>query len=141
MDSLNLLRKGGTDFLCPINLDSLDLEGHYGSKMFTYFEIVVLGCNLDEGKCLPDTEIDHKEINFVSLKASPSLIDNENNTDKVISYHQDFTYFREIDTSSDQRTNIFFQKSLIRLKDDILDFLDIHEIELPLYQTGHRENY
>ena len=91
IESLNLIRKGGTDFLCPVNINSLDLEGHFGSDMFSYFEIVVLGCDLGEEQCLTDAEIDHKEINFVSLRASPSLLDNENNTDKVITYDQDFT--------------------------------------------------
>ena len=38
--------KKGTRFLCPTNLESLTVRGHYGASHFDYVRIQVNGCNL-----------------------------------------------------------------------------------------------
>lgn len=40
LDSIALTRKG-TKFLCPVNLESLVVRGHYGAKYFEYVKISI----------------------------------------------------------------------------------------------------
>ena len=32
------------NYLCPVDIQSLSLHGHYGSETFNYFEIKLTGC-------------------------------------------------------------------------------------------------
>ena len=98
------MRKGGTKFLCPVNLDSMILEGNFGSKVFKYIEIKAVNCNRDD--CLPHEELMNKSINFISLKSYPSLLKQDNSHDdhhnnaeegEVIEYCEDFSYFKYIE--------------------------------------------
>ena len=87
-----LVRSNSTMFLCPVGVKQLKLNGNIGSPDFNYVEIKMLGCN--ETDCLPDKDIFKTNINFVTLKATPSLILGE---EDVINYSQDFTFFKYID--------------------------------------------
>ena len=81
-------------FLCPIGLKNLKINGNIGSTDFNYVEIKMLGCN--ETVCLPDKDILKTSINFVQLKASPSLIQGE---EDVVTYTQDFSFFKFLDST------------------------------------------
>ena len=73
LDTLNLERKlEYKRTLCPADVDSLTVNGHYGSNLFEYVEIKVKGCELGED-CLPLEEVLNASINFVSLRSHPSL--------------------------------------------------------------------
>ena len=78
--------KKNSRFLCPTNLDSLVVRGHYGAKYFDYVHIRVNGCNLGT-ECYNNNEIMNKAINFISMKAHPSLL--ADNKDEIISYTLD----------------------------------------------------
>ena len=80
IDTLNLERKLAskrTRTLCPANVDSLRLNGHYGTNVFEYVEIKVFGCEEDD--CFPLEEVLTKSINFVSLRSHPSLQSHDSN--------------------------------------------------------------
>lgn len=84
-----------------------------------------MGCDLGPEKCLSDDKLASKSFNFVNLRSFPSLIGDD--IESVISYTQDFTYFKFIDPTRFQGTNLFFMESTIVLKDDIFDIFDANE--------------
>ena len=44
-------------FLCPVNLESLVVRGHYGAAYFDYVRIQVIGCNLGTDECYNDQDL------------------------------------------------------------------------------------
>ena len=42
---------------CPINLDSLPIQGKYGEKNFDFIRVKLTGCDLGPDLCLPDDKI------------------------------------------------------------------------------------
>ena len=71
------------------------MQGNFGSEHFNYVKIEVEGCDLGESDCTPDDELIFENLNFVTLRAYPSLLGDD--TDTVVSYSQDFTYFKILD--------------------------------------------
>ena len=59
-------------FLCP-NSTSLIVQGNYGTEEFRYVQIVVKGCNLEDGSCYSGTTLDESinslALNFLSMKS------------------------------------------------------------------------
>ena len=66
-------RKKG-DFVCPVEIDSLELIGHYGSPEFDYVEVKLLGCNLGEGQCADDIELSSTTFDLAILEAIPNIL-------------------------------------------------------------------
>ena len=96
LEGLLLTRKNYAKFLCPSDIDSLKVEGNFGSEKFQYVKIKVEGCDLGEEECLPLEEIEGKTINFLSLRSHPSLLDKE--VDHAVKYNTDQSYFKFIDS-------------------------------------------
>ena len=126
----------------------MKLEGNFGSDVFNYIEIKAVNCNRDD--CMPLDELMNQSINFISLKSYPSLLKQNNSHDddhnnagegEVIEYCEDFSYFKYIEPFIKQSSNIFFQKSKILLKDNIMDVFDWHEDEVVLFEPAKREDY
>lgn len=67
-----------TSFLCPINLESLVVRGHYGATHFDYIRIGVRGCDMGD-ECFTDQQLMKKAINYLSMKAHPSLLGENQN--------------------------------------------------------------
>ena len=67
----NLMRTDDV-FLCP-NSTSLVVQGNYGTEEFKYVQIVVKGCDLEDGSCYSGTELDESinnlAISFLSMKS------------------------------------------------------------------------
>ena len=129
-------RANTTLFLCPIGAKQYKLGGNIGSTDFNYVEIKVLGCNQEV--CLPDKEIMKTSINFVGLKASPNLIQGD---EEVITYSQDFTYFKYLDPGRSQSSNFFYMKSFIKLSDNILDIFETDEVQVDLFESSRIIDY
>ena len=49
------------------------VRGHFAAKYFDYVSIKVLGCELGADLCLADDKIQKTSINFLEVKAHPSL--------------------------------------------------------------------
>ena len=71
MENLDKLRK---DFLCPVGLDVMSVQGNFGSEKFNYVKVEVEGCDLGEGECMSDEELIYQSFNFVNLRGYPSLL-------------------------------------------------------------------
>ena len=109
-DNLTRLLNKKLSFLCPYKMDHMRVQGGYGSQDFDYVKIAVYGCDIGD-ECMNDEEISKTTINFLSLRALPSLIDDENkkgDQDDVIVYSTDLSYFKFIDPTRSQASNIFF---------------------------------
>ena len=66
----------------------MSVQGYFGSDFFNYVKIEVQGCDLsDENDCMSDNELIYQNLNFVTLRAYPSLLGDA--TDTVVSYSQD----------------------------------------------------
>ena len=74
----------------------MSVQGNFGSEKFNYVKVEVEGCDLGEGECMSDEELIYQSFNFVSLRGYPSLLGDE--TETVVSYSQDFTYFKVLDS-------------------------------------------
>ena len=72
-----------TSFLCPVNLDSLRLQGSISSHDFKYVKIGVKAC-VDRPDCKTRTDFPATGINLVMLKARADIL--ERNRDSVIDY-------------------------------------------------------
>ena len=123
-------------FLCPVGVKQLKLNGNIGSPEFNYVEIKMLGCN--ETDCLPDKDIIKTNINFSTLKATPSLIQGEQD---VIKYSQDFTFFKYLDPKRTQASNFFYMQSLIKLSDNIIDIFETDEVTVDLFEPSKIIDY
>ena len=112
------------------------MQGQYGSSVFNYVKIGVIGCDptlLEEGEeCLPYEEVSGTGFNFVHLRAHPSLIGNDE--ESVVSFSQESVYFKQINVGLSQRTNLYIMKSVLRLKDNIFDIYDLDEKQVNLFE-------
>jgi hypothetical protein len=130
--------KKGTKFWCPKNLESLIVRGHYGAKYFDYARIVVKGCDLGQ-ECYDDQKLMNQSINYIGMRAHPSLLSDDKN--EVISYTPDQTFFKYLDPNNSQQTNIYMMESTITMKDNIFDIFDTSETEVPLFEEASRVDY
>ena len=98
-EQLFRLKKGGLGYLCPIGVEKMSVQGNFGSESFNYVKIEVEGCDLGEaeGDCMSDDELIFQSVNFVNLRAYPSLLGN--NPDEIVAYSLDTTYFKMLDPS------------------------------------------
>ena len=51
----------GKTFMCP-NSTELVIQGQTDSKMFSYIEIAILGCDLPEGGCADITDVENSYV-------------------------------------------------------------------------------
>ena len=58
--------KGPDEFLCPVGIESLEVAGEFIAPEFKYAEIVVKGCQLDEG-CADDAKVSLRGLNVVVI--------------------------------------------------------------------------
>ena len=107
------------------------LQGTYGSETFSYIKLTVTGCDLGADKCVSDNELKDVSINFISLNSNPSLL---GDSEEVVTYSMDYTYYKYIDPQRIQTTNIFFMESVINLKDYIMDIFERFEVSYPIFE-------
>ena len=75
-----LLRRGllegriSDDFLCPINIDSLNVQGGFESDVFQYVKIELAGCQLGPNECAPDDEVARNVFNLVTSESIPNVL-------------------------------------------------------------------
>ena len=117
----------------------MSVQGNFGSEKFNYVKVEVEGCDLGEGESMSDEELINQSFNFVNLRGYPSLLGDE--TETVVSYSQDFTYFKVLDPGNTQSSNVFFMESIINLKDNILDIFDTEEFDVPIFEVSKRVDY
>ena len=86
----------------------MKIGGNIGSENFNYVKIELLGCKVED--CFPDKDIIKTSVNFVGLAAAPSLMTGE---EDVVTYTQDFTFFKMLDPNRTQSSNFFFMNSVI----------------------------
>ena len=55
--SIEKLAELGSDFLCPVGLETMSLKGYFGSEQFNYVKLKVEGCDLSEQECMTDEEL------------------------------------------------------------------------------------
>ncbi len=65
--------KAGEDYLCPVDLESLNIRGHWGTRYFEFVGIEVMGCRLGS-ECFDDQEVINNSLDFISMRAHPSLL-------------------------------------------------------------------
>ena len=111
------------------------VRGGLGSENFDYVKISVEGCDLGP-ECLNDSALGSTTVNFLTLKSQPSLLDDD--VSELVSYNTDLTYFKFIDPTRTQATNLFFMKSHIVTKDNIID---ASEKETPIFEAKSRFDY
>ena len=134
IDNINMTRKTDSTFLCPYlpNDSSMTIQGHFGSEYFQYVKLKIEGCDLGN-ECFTDEELYEKTVNFISLRSHPNLLGEE--LDEVVSFQNDFTYFKFIDPEVTQSTNMYFSKNLMSLNDNMFDVFEIDEKTVELYEV------
>ena len=70
------------------------MQGLFGSFNFEYVKIAIRGCDLGS-ECFDDKDVMEKAINYISMKAHPSLLSDDLND--VITYTPDETYYKFLD--------------------------------------------
>ena len=96
------------------------MRGHYHAEFFNYVGIKVTGCKLGSD-CYQDDRLYKHSINFLGVKAHPSLDAGAESTGDLVAYTPDQTYFKYLDPELRQSTNIFFMQSSIITNDNIFD--------------------
>ena len=124
-----------SNFLCPINLDSLTIGGKEQSDLFEFVQISLKGCNLG-ADCLSEKEVAKTTFNFVMAKSLPNIM-GEDHTSKDIHYTQDTTHIYALDPTHLQTANLYFMESTIRLKSYIWDIFEFLERELFMYEYSY----
>ena len=124
----NLL-KGRKDsaFLCPVELDSLELQGNFGADNFNFVKMRLHGCdnsNIDV-ECASDLEVSQTTFNFAMLSAIPNILAADHT--EIVSYSADLTHFYYLDPTHALDVNVFFLESTINLKDNVWDFFEYSE--------------
>ena len=130
--------KAGAAYLCPVNLESLNVRGHWGTRYFEYVGIEVMGCRLGS-ECVDDQEVMNNSLDFISMRAHPSLLADDKS--EIIQYTADDRYYKYLDPLISQETNIHVMESTISMKNDILDLFDTSEIEVPIIEEASRTDY
>ena len=97
--------RSDTNFLCPVNLQSLRLQGSVSSHDFKYVKIGVKAC-VDRLDCKTRSNFPDAGINLVTLKAQPDIF--KRNRDQVIDYKTEVNKRYLIDPTSSQTENLFF---------------------------------
>lgn len=72
------------------------MRGHYHAEYFNYVGVKVKGCQLGD-ECYEDERLNGHSINFLGVKAHPSLDAGSESSNDVVSYTPDQTYFRYLD--------------------------------------------
>lgn len=136
--------KDKMDFLCPFGIDSFEVRGGFGLENFDYVKIGVYGCELQD-ECLADQQISKQSLNLISLRAQPTLIDEEGASTKgnaVIDYPTDLSYFKMLDPANTQASNFYYTQSEIHIKENIFDVFDLFERRFDFFQEmGRFDNY
>ena len=131
--------KHDAKFLCPHNVEKLNVRGHYGARYFDYVSIKVRACDQGPEFCYPIEQAINRSMNFYQLRASPSLENAQ--AEEVISYTADLSYVKFVDPNVEQHTNIFFMSSEITYSDNIWDIFDFSEKTQPLYEISRMVDY
>ena len=111
-------------WLCPSELESLEVRGSWGAPNFDYVQITLLGCNLGS-ECIPKEELHRRVFNLSILKARPNLL--AENKEETILYETDMSTFFYIEPRMYQTENIYLMESTITLEDNIWDLLKFDE--------------
>ena len=83
--------------------------------------------------CATDEEIASKTVNFAMSKSYPNLL-SENKMEPIL-YEQDMSTYFYLDKDAQQISNIFFMNSSISLEDSVVDFFDVEERDLELFEV------
>ena len=120
------LQQGKKPFgwLCPSELESLEVRGSWGAPNFDYVQINLLGCNLGS-ECIPKEELHRRVFNLSILKARPNLL--AENKEETILYETDMSTFFYVEPRMYQTENIYLMESTITLEDNIWDLLKFDE--------------
>ena len=113
--SLDTLLNGPNNekYMCPLNLDSMLVEGSYEDEIFQYVKIEVSGCQLGPDQCTEDKLVAQENFKVVMSNASPNIL--AQNEDEVINYMNDARHFYFLDPSHIQTENMFFGSSSISM--------------------------
>ena len=89
-DLFDIERIIGTDndqFLCPIDIESLAVQGIFGAKTFKYFKLELQGCKLPLDECASETEISKQRVRLELLRSSANI--RGENEEEVVEYLHD----------------------------------------------------
>ena len=130
-----------TSFLCPVNLESLKIQGNLSSDSFKYVKIYIKAC-VDRPDCKTRKDIltlPEVGTNLVMLKAQPDIFKRDRDT--VLTYNTEVTKHYMIDPTTSQEENLFFYESEVLLKDQWYDLFDVmSEYSLKFFETSYNQN-
>ena len=79
-----------------------------------------MGCDRDD--CFSDEELINVNVNLFLMSSSPNTDSQDERT--AVSYRLGNTYYKKLDPSYQQQTNMFFRKDKLSLNSSIFDVYD-----------------
>ena len=86
-------------------------------------------------ECFTEDELAQQTVNIVRMRALPSLVESE--SDEMITYISDVSFFKYILPHQTQSTNMFYKKSEITLEDFNFDIFNSEEATLDLFENNY----
>ena len=93
-DIKKIIKSLNNKFLCPKDLDALNLQGNYGDDIFDFIKVTIDGCQLNEDECQPEEAVEGTYFNFVMLTAFPNVEDKT----QAIEYKEDVRNYYILNT-------------------------------------------
>ena len=118
----------------------MQLQGAFGSDLFTYVRVEYAGCSLEnpEVNCADDDELANMSVNLVTLNSQPNIFGQTDN--EIIQFVLDFKHFFYLNPTTTQNVNIFYQNAAVSLIKHWWDFLEATEYELELFEGTYSQN-
>ena len=123
-------------WLCPDQLESLEVRGSYDAEHFDFVSIRILGCELGD-QCMSEDEARNKNVNFRMLKAYPSILGD--NKDETTLYAVDKSTYFVVEPRLEKVENFYFMESRINLEDNIWDILKLDEKEVYFFEMHEHQ--
>ena len=86
-DIERIVSTNNDQFLCPIDIETLAIQGIYGKKVFKYVKIELQGCNLAQDECASEIEIAKQQVSLEFLRSAANI--RGENQNEVVEYLHD----------------------------------------------------
>ena len=100
-----------------------------------------MGCDLGADLCFADNKIQQTSVNFLEVKAHPSLDGDSSGIEDIVIHDIDQSYYKFLAPTLKQSTNIFIMQSKIVTNDHILDVFRTLTKETFLFEKGYKVDY
>ena len=110
------------------------MHGEYGSELFEYVSLKIKGCELDPELCAPDDEVAKLKVNLIFADTLPNILLESSNSDDYVESTLDLRKFFQLNPTLEQKENLFFTVSQMRIKDNYWDFFELSEYVIQFFE-------